>query len=529
MGQGVKRVGAAMICALLMPSPGQAQNPGDLFNIFGGFVQGAMVENARREWASRPASEHACLRLQNLSAQRLASQGVGPYDPRVRAVIDDCRQSSPPSTTTATTRPVDPPRPSVQYRLNGVWLGDNARNHESYGRYSCNPSELFVDLTWCRRRDTTKQGTSIVQSVVHSDTGATLYLSKSVVPAELDAKAVNDEVQRLSQQFGEQPRRYRLSASPGQSRQAIIAVWGEARLEPLKEESLAMMRAGEHPRAGLLFDYLADERGSARAGFPVFKLAGGLGYVYGASWDDNGRGSLHIVAVNADAMRIKGPPAPEPTTQPPQSSPPIASTNNGNDGSEIIKAARLARAKSNAIGALKDASDFIKANRDSPQLVERLQQISELNSSSSSDDAGMIERKTVALQAFLNRDPAYTAWIANRNATIKSDNTRYLAEAKRILTVQKNFLIDAVAQDPVAPYSATFLDLQKQIDPAVKSSDLKNVQTLVGTIDSAIDRAGLRTSYTLAKSEAEKAASVVASDKDALADKAKGVGDRPPQ
>lgn len=38
---------------------------------------------------------------------------------------------------------------------------------------------------------------------------------------------------------------------------------------------------------------------SACEGFPIFKLGGGAGYVWGARYDETGKGSLRMTAVDA--------------------------------------------------------------------------------------------------------------------------------------------------------------------------------------------------------------------------------------
>ena len=50
------------------------------------------------------------------------------------------------------------------------------------------------------------------------------------------------------------------------------------------------LRRGETITAGLLIDFLADSRKSAREGLPVFHMGGGAGYIWAAKFDDSGKG-----------------------------------------------------------------------------------------------------------------------------------------------------------------------------------------------------------------------------------------------
>jgi hypothetical protein len=50
---------------------------------------------------------------------------------------------------------------------------------------------------------------------------------------------------------------------------------------------------------GILFDFLGNFGDSARKGFPIFQLGGAAGYVWGARFDENGKGALRMTAIDA--------------------------------------------------------------------------------------------------------------------------------------------------------------------------------------------------------------------------------------
>ena len=73
-------------------------------------------------------------------------------------------------------------------------------------------------------------------------------------------------------------------------------------LNPLGDATLGALRRGEQIHSGLLADFVGDARKLARLGLPVYSLGGGAGYLWGADFDDFGKGSLRITAVDASAL-----------------------------------------------------------------------------------------------------------------------------------------------------------------------------------------------------------------------------------
>ena len=167
-----------------------------------------------------------------------------------------------------------------------------------------------------------------------------------------------------------------------------------------------------------------------------------------------------------------------------------------------IKADRLQRARTASEAALKDAADFVKANRADPQLIDHLQRIADLKAASDGSEPDPIDRRRTELQAQLNTDAAYTAWEGRQLAEHQREDERTLQDVVQALTVQRKFLIDRVAEDPTAAYAASFLPLAKKAEAAIASPSLSASQSLMGTIDAAIEKAGLHDTYALAKQDA---------------------------
>ena len=171
-----------------------------------------------------------------------------------------------------------------------------------------------------------------------------------------------------------------------------------------------------------------------------------------------------------------------------------------------LKADRLARAVSAAKQAIADASGFVKANRDDPQLMDHLGRIAELNAALTASDPEVVESKTGTLSTAIAADPAYAAFGAQRTADRQREVARYLGDAVRTLKSQRSFLVGAVAQDPTSPQAAKFLGLAKQADAVLAAPDLDRAQTVMGTIEGAIRDAGLRDAYASASAAAKQVA-----------------------
>src|SRR6516225_1038318 len=104
----------------------------------------------------------------------------------------------------------------------------------------------------------------------------------------------------------------------------LIAVWGKITLEPLDQESIKTLADGKNPRKGFLIDYLRDFTRSAKQGLPIYRIDGGPGFIWAASFDQKERGTLRLAAVELSGFSPSSDPAPvlvETTAQTPASDP----------------------------------------------------------------------------------------------------------------------------------------------------------------------------------------------------------------
>ncbi len=82
----------------------------------------------------------------------------------------------------------------------------------------------------------------------------------------------------------------------------MIALWGKIALEPLDQDSIKILAEGKSPKKGLLIDYVGNFARSAKEGMPIYRIIGGAGFLWAASFDQAGRGTLRFAAVDASGL-----------------------------------------------------------------------------------------------------------------------------------------------------------------------------------------------------------------------------------
>ena len=184
----------------------------------------------------------------------------------------------------------------------------------------------------------------------------------------------------------------------------------------------------------------------------------------------------------------------------------------------LIRQERLARASTAAKQALSDASGFIKADRDNPRLLEHLQRIADLNATLAKGEPEAIESGTAALTTELAQDADYAGYAVRLAAERQREAARSLADAVRVLRIQKTFLLGVLSQDPTSTQTTTFLPLIKEAEAALEATNLERAQTLMGTIDAAIAQAGLRQQFAVALAAAGEAAASPSAAVNAVSD-----------
>jgi hypothetical protein len=248
----------------------------------------------------------AALRQQGGSVEGLIQRGVLPSDPRLANERSNCKRQSgrQESQQIGSQRPV--------YAVSGVTLGAIVQfGSSAYREYECSPSDQFDGFTWCQktRKEKERRGTfSATYSILHSRDGATVYVNRYQKPAFFGAKEADSDIQQYSRKIGESPRITRMPHRAGFPT-GILASWGKVELEPLDDDSIKALADGRRPTTkGYFIDFIGDFHRSAREGLPIYGLGGGPGFVWVASFDQKGRGTLRLTAVDASALAPTTPP-----------------------------------------------------------------------------------------------------------------------------------------------------------------------------------------------------------------------------
>jgi hypothetical protein len=194
--------------------------------------------------------------------------------------------------------PQPTPVATSPYAVDGLALGAQAQSgNQPSQRYQCNPSDAFPGFILCNEEHATP-GKEVTRShsILQSQDGAAYYVNSYFDPAFFGPNEVQNEINRMSSEFGEQARVIQMPPREGQPN-AVMALWGAIKLEPLKPDEVSALASGEnHP--GILVSFLGDLERSAKAGVPVYRLGGSAGFLWVATFDQNGKGVLRYLAID---------------------------------------------------------------------------------------------------------------------------------------------------------------------------------------------------------------------------------------
>jgi hypothetical protein len=205
---------------------------------------------------------------------------------------------------------------SLPYIVDGLILGGQIKfESQMYKQYQCRPSDQFTGFTWCQRAETkrNRRGEASSHSILHNQDGRVVYANRYIEPAIFERNDIRNEIDRLSAKFGERPREFRIPQHNGLPR-AVIAVWGNIQLRQLNSDDVSIIASGGRLQKGILVGSLGDVQRSAKGGTPVYRLAGGPGFLWSANFEKNGRGILRFLTV--DPSQISPPPQIAPSAGP---------------------------------------------------------------------------------------------------------------------------------------------------------------------------------------------------------------------
>ena len=258
----------------------QLVKPGDLF--FAGSIQWdthEVVGNARvHKWGCEPLGYQVKgrLSLQRNAIDTLELEGWAP------TFGDGCNFAE--FVWNHNSRlTFEPLFATTVYSVNGLALGTRVHfDSKAYQEYRCGPSEVFDEFTWCQKRTEEKEKRGSFQasySILHSRDGTTVYVNRFQEPAYWDDDEVKDDIDRYARKIGEQPKILKMPSRAGFPN-GVIATWGNVVLEPVDGESRRILASGKSPKIGVLVDFLGNYERSAKNNLPVYRLAGGPGFVW---------------------------------------------------------------------------------------------------------------------------------------------------------------------------------------------------------------------------------------------------------
>src|SRR5262245_13749528 len=294
----------ALLWLLGSASSALAQGPDEFLRTFGTITQPATVQATQAAWGKLPSKEIGCLNdalhQQGGSVEALIQRGVLPSDPRHANEQSKCQNQS----EAQEPQPIGSQR-SV-YEVRGVALGATvAFGSSAYREYECGPSDQFDGFTWCQRtrKEKERRGTfGATYSILHSRDGTAVYVNRYQEPAFFGANEADNDIQQYSRKIGEPPRTTRMPHRAGFPT-GILASWGKVELEPLDDDNIKALAEGRRlTTKGYFIDFIGDFNRSAKEGLPIYRLSGGPGFVWAASFDQKGRGTLRLTAVDASAL-----------------------------------------------------------------------------------------------------------------------------------------------------------------------------------------------------------------------------------
>jgi len=194
--------------------------------------------------------------------------------------------------------------PSSLYSVDGLALGAKVPfGSAAYRQYRCLRSEKFEGFVWCTKTNDNREARGPFKvwfSMLHAQNGVAVYVNRYQEPVHWGANEIPEDIQRYSKKIGEQPHIVQLPTRAGAPR-GTIATWGKVVLEPITGDALRALAEGKPPGEGIALDFIGDFARSARQGLPVYRIAGGAGFVWAGSYDERGRGTLRFSAVDASA------------------------------------------------------------------------------------------------------------------------------------------------------------------------------------------------------------------------------------
>ena len=213
------------------------------------------------------------------------------------------RQNSVPSSQNYDYSTVIPTAFSVEGLAVGarVAFGSNA-----YRAYSCSPSTQFDSYMWCKKNITGRESRgnfSAYYTILHNPEGVVSYVARMQEPSYFTQDEILGLQERLTQKYGQIAKKEKISWANNELTGEYV-VWGAARLDPLPANERQEIASDSAQSHGLLVDFVGNFKQSSREGLPIYRVAGGPGFVWVASYNQSGKGKQRFFAVDASTIPL---------------------------------------------------------------------------------------------------------------------------------------------------------------------------------------------------------------------------------
>jgi hypothetical protein len=489
------RILPALVISCWTLTEAAAQNPNAMFQMFGNMMRAAMIEQVRNEWRRLPPNEFSCaeqaLLTRGTAVSQLMEQGIGPEDPRLRSIRRDCRVAATSHAQPATVAPnptmapagseapgaaisTPPKAPAAPYVVDRLaLLGRVDPESAIYKEHQCSPSQQFPGFTWCHRKrtDTGAKGSN---SIMHASDGTAVYVNRFVEAASLTQSDAESEIERLSQRFGQRPDVKRLQSRRGLPG-GIIAIWGDLRLEQISESDRAILADGGQLTSTISVDFIADFRRSAREGLPLYRLAGGAGYVWAGSFGPGNQGTLRFFTANPSRFTLQAVAQSDNGAGSRANAAPLAPPANAAPPAPPKDPRRLNAARA----FLDDTKQFISEQREVPNIADIGREAATLQIALDKEDDVGAERAAARLRELLNKVTGFSEFLLQKKKERAEEIQRRLAAESFAARVHVTSIDRYVASHLGAKNTSELLAYRDRLVRAAGQGDLETLMRAV--------------------------------------------------
>jgi hypothetical protein len=189
-----------------------------------------------------------------------------------------------------------------EYTIEGISLGARVDFQLPNNRdFRCRPSAQFGGFTFCQRRREMSEARGVYMSentVLYAADGAAVYVNRFLEPAFFNGNEAQTDIDFRTKRFGYAPSRFIPMPTNSGVPNGMIVAWGQIGLEPVAPNVVRDIAEGKPVQVGFMIDHIGNLRRSATLGLPIYRYAGGAGYVWAASWDANGIGTLQFLTTD---------------------------------------------------------------------------------------------------------------------------------------------------------------------------------------------------------------------------------------